>query len=229
MCLKLSQIHKVGVTRTPYYIEIWGRNLRVKWSLLALKKHDVQGILIFFFVEYGVLGPRPFFLFVSSEKHGRTSTPTLRRRMRSSSATQLVCAALAAALCLANGAASAQTPAGMPVRISSSVQRCQSVAFISPPSSASCMGGEGDSIADACTGQALRPLTLRKPERERTHISSRTTCPRMLGRDDDVSGEEDDTLEAVAKASFSSLITRQGSWASKLTRFAECEYSLLEY
>ena len=206
----------------------------MKSGLLRLRNTAFKGnrhlfVLIFRFPLLGPSGEPFFLLCLRSGKHGRDVEAELRRRMRSSSATQLVCAALAAALCLANGAASAQTPAGMPVRISSSVQRCQSVAFISPPSSASCMGGEGDSIADACTGQALRPLTLRKPERERTHISSRTTCPRMLGRDDDVSGEEDDTLEAVAKASFSSLITRQGSWASKLTRFAECEYSLLEY
>lgn len=137
-------------------------------------------------------------------------------RMRQHNVLKLWCAGLAAVLFLAH--ASAKTPgamAGMPVRLSSSIQLAAS--RDSSPS----LGSEGNHIVDACKGDALRPLVLRKPERERPYKHSE--------------GEGEDSiggLDQQAKASFpGSLGDRQGSWStskpSKLTRFAEC--SLLEY
>ena len=135
------------------------------------------------------------------------------RGMRPHNVLKLWCAALAAVLYLAH--ASAKTPAGMPVRLSSSIQLAAS--RDSSPSLVS----EGNHIVDACKGEALRPLVLRKPERERPYTLSQEEREDSIG-----------DLDQQGKASFpGSLGARQGSWStnkpSKLTRFAEC--SLLEY
>jgi hypothetical protein len=133
--------------------------------------------------------------------------------MRPHNVLKLWCAGLAAVLYLAH--ASAKTPAGMPVRLSSSMQHAAS--RDSTPS----LGFEGNHIVDACKEEALRPLVLRKPERERPYTHSQDEREDSIG-----------DLDQEGKAAFpGSLGARQGSWSankpSKLTRFAEC--SLLEY
>jgi hypothetical protein len=115
-----------------------------------------------------------------------TSSLKQRRMLRGAI---LCCATLAAAFCLAN--------AEMPAK--SSIQRCQSMAFMTPTSSRSTPSfvSEGYHVVDACTGVALTPLVLRKPERERPYTRTHCAIPRQLGKEE-LGNEEDARVDESA-------------------------------